>query len=88
PETFTSKLSDDQTLIATDIANGMRHFLAGNIEEALGWWQYSYLASWGSQACGVLAALHSVVAHDRLDLEVDESDQLEAAEAVLDAGLL
>jgi hypothetical protein len=88
PETFTSNLSDDLTLIATDIANGLRHFRAGNTEEALWWWQYSYLASWGSLACGVLAALHSVVAHDRLDLDVDETDQLEAAEAVLDGELL
>ncbi|RNL62158.1 DUF5063 domain-containing protein [Nocardioides marmoriginsengisoli] len=88
PETFTSNLSDDLTLIATDIANGLRHFRAGNVEEALWWWQYSYLASWGSQACGVVAALHSVVAHDRLDLDVDETDQLEAADAVLDGELL
>jgi hypothetical protein len=84
PETFTANLSDDLTSIATDIANGLRHFRAGNVEEALWWWQYSYLASWGSLALGVLAALHSVVSHDRLDLEIDESDQLEAAEAVLD----
>ncbi|MFL6062541.1 MAG: DUF5063 domain-containing protein [Marmoricola sp.] len=84
PETFPSNLSDDLTAIATDVANGLRHFRTGNVEEALWWWQYSYLASWGSLACGVLAALHSVVAHDRLDIEVDESDQLEAADAVLD----
>ncbi|HET6153791.1 MAG TPA: DUF5063 domain-containing protein [Marmoricola sp.] len=84
PETFTANLSDDLTSIATDIANGLRHFRAGNVEEALWWWQYSYLASWGSLALGVLAALHSVVSHDRLDLEVDESDQLQAADAVLD----
>lgn len=83
--TFPSNISDDLTSIATDIANGLRHFRAGNVEEALWWWQYSYVASWGSLAIGVLAALHSVVAHDRLDLElVDETDQLEAAEAVLE----
>lgn len=88
PETLTSNLSDDLTSIATDIANGLRHFRAGNVEEALWWWQYSYVASWGSLAIGVLAALHSVIAHDRLDLElVDETDQLEAAEAVLGVDL-
>ncbi len=88
-ETVTSNLSDDLTSIATDIANGLRHFRAGNVEEALWWWQYSYVASWGSLAIGVLAALHSIVSHDRLDLDViDESDQLEAAEAVLDGDLL
>src|SRR5690349_14020158 len=89
PETLTSSLSDDPTSIATDIANGLRHFRAGNVEEALWWWQYSYVASWGSLAIGVLAALHSVVAHDRLDLDlVDETDQLEAAEAVLEGETL
>jgi hypothetical protein len=86
PETFTSQLSDDLTAIATDVANGLRHFRAGNVEEALWWWQYSYLASWGSLATGVLSALHSVVAHDRLDRDIEgESEQLEAADALLDA---
>lgn len=86
PETLPSQISDDLTSIATDIANGLRHFRAGNTEEALWWWQYSYLASWGSQACGVLAALHSVVAHDRLDREIEgEEEQVEAADALLDA---
>lgn len=85
PETLPSQLSDDLTSIATDIANGLRHFRAGNVEEALWWWQYSYLASWGSLATGVLAALHSVVAHDRLDRDIEgESEQLEAADALLD----
>lgn len=84
PDTFTASLSDDLASIATDIANGLRHFRAGNVEEALWWWQYSYLASWGSLACGVLSALHSVVAHDRLDLEYEgESERVQAAEAVL-----
>jgi hypothetical protein len=86
PDTVPSLISDDLTLIATDIANGLRHFRAGDIEEALWWWQYSYLASWGNNACGVLAALHSIVAHDRLYTDVEgENEQIQAAEAVLDA---
>jgi hypothetical protein len=84
PETFTSSLSDDLTSIATDVANGLRHFRAGNVEEALWWWEFSLLGSWGWVGVGVLGALHSVVAHSRLDLDVDESDQLEAADAVLE----
>ena len=85
PDTVPSLISDDVTLIATDIANGLRHFRAGNVEEALWWWQFSYLASWGNNACGVLSALHSIVAHSRLDLEIEgESEQIEAADAVLD----
>ena len=86
PDTVPAQISDDLTLIATDIANGLRHFRAGDIEEALWWWQYSYLASWGSNACGVLNALHSIVAHSRLDRDYEgETEQIEAAEAVLDA---
>jgi hypothetical protein len=86
PDTVPTQISDDLTLIATDVANGLRHFRAGNVGEALWWWQYSYLASWGNNACGVLAALHSIVAHDRLDTDVEgENEQIQAAEAVLDA---
>ena len=85
PDTVPSLISDDLTLIATDIANGLRHFRAGNVEEALWWWQFSYLASWGNNAVGVLGAFHSIVAHDRLDREVEgEEEQIEAVEAVLD----
>ena len=77
PETIPSQLSDDLTSIAADVANGLRHFRNGDLEEALWWWQYSYLASWGTNACGVLSALHSVVAHSRLDAEVDFEDEAE-----------
>ena len=35
--------------------------------------------------CGVLSALHSVVAHDRLDIEFEGEDEvLEVAEAILE----
>lgn len=88
PETFTSNLSDDLAAIATDVANGLRHFRSGDVDEALWWWQYSYLASWGSLACGVLAALHSIVAHSRLDADLGEAEQIEAAEEILEGGSL
>jgi hypothetical protein len=85
PDTVPAQISDDLTLIATDVAHGLRHFRAGNVEEALWWWQYSYLASWGNNACGVLTALHSIVAHARLDRDIEgEEELLEEAEAVLD----
>lgn len=86
PDTFVSQLSDDLTLIATDVANGLRHYRNGDLAEALWWWQYSYLASWGTNACGVLAALHSVVAHSRLDTEFEGEDDLVAAAEALDSG--
>jgi uncharacterized protein DUF5063 len=87
PDITEGLLSDDLTSIATDVANGLRHFRAGNLNEALWWWQYSYVANWGSTASAALRALQSVVAHDRLDAEFEsESDQIAAAEAVLDTG--
>ncbi len=80
-------LSDDLTSIANDLANGLRHFRAGDVAEALWWWQYSYVANWGNLASAVLRALQSIVAHDRLDTDFEsESDQIAAAAAVLDSG--
>jgi hypothetical protein len=87
PEIVTAQLSDDLTAVATDLANGLRHYRAGNVAEALWWWQYSYVADWGNLASAALRALQSVVAHDRLDIDFEgESEQIAAAEAVLDTG--
>ncbi len=84
-ELVEALLSDELTSIATDLANGLRHFRSGNVAEALWWWQYSYVANWGNSASAVLRALQSIVAHDRLDTDFEiESDQIAAAEAVLD----
>ena len=49
PEITTAQLSDDLTSIATDLANGLRHFRAGDVSEALWWWQFSYVATLGQQ---------------------------------------
>ncbi|HNM98270.1 MAG TPA: DUF5063 domain-containing protein [Marmoricola sp.] len=83
PDTLPANLSDDLTSMAADLANGLRHFRAGNAVEALWWWQFSYLSNWGTIGCGVMSALHSVVAHDALDTEIDEADQVAVAEEVL-----
>ncbi len=89
PEITTAQLSDDLASIATDLANGLRHFRSGDVSEALWWWQFSYVATWGNNASAVLRALQSVVAHDRLDADFEsESDQIAAAEAVLDTGVV
>ena len=89
PEIVQGQLSDDLTSIATDLANGLKHFRAGDVSEALWWWQFSYLASWGDNASAALRALQSVVAHDRLDTDFEsESEQIAAAEAVLDTGVV
>jgi hypothetical protein len=84
PEVVDSQLSDDLTSIAADLENGLRHYRAGDIDEALWWWQFSYVSSWGNLAGGMLNALLSVISHDRLDLDVDlDSDQVAAADEML-----
>ncbi len=85
PEVVDSQISDDLTSIAADLENGLRHFRAGDIEEALWWWQFSYVSSWGNLAGAVLNALLSVVAHDRLDTDLDlDADQVAAANEMLE----
>ncbi len=86
PEIVNSMLSDDLTSIAASLAHGLRHYRAGRIHEALWWWQFSYVASWGTEASGVLRALQSIVSHDRLDAEFEiEQEQVEAAAEMLKA---
>jgi len=84
PELVESQLSDDLTTIATDVANGLRHYRAGNVLEALWWWQFSYVVSWGNSASAALRALQSIVAHDRLDAEfTGDEEQVAAANEML-----
>ena len=84
PEQVESLLSDDLTSIVADLENGLRHFNLGNTAEALWWWQFSYVSSWGNLAGAMLNALLSIVTHDRLDVEfTGESDDIAAAEEML-----
>jgi hypothetical protein len=88
PELVSSLLSDDLTSIASALAHGLTHHKSGRINEALWWWQFSYVSSWGGEASAVLRALQSVVAHDRLDAEFEsEQEDVEAAEAILGGSL-
>src|SRR3954447_9746689 len=85
PEMLEGERSDDLTSIASDLENGLRHYRLGNVEEALWWWQFSYVSSWGNLAGVALNALLSVVAHDRLDAEISgEEEQLAAADEMLE----
>jgi hypothetical protein len=86
PDMVESQLSDDLTQIASDLENGLRHYRSGDVAEALWWWQFSYVSSWGNLAGAALNALLSVVSHDRLDVDYEsEIDQIEAAEEILDS---
>ncbi len=87
PEVVNNQLSDDLTSIASDLEIGLRHYRSGDIPEALWWWQFSYVSSWGNLAGALLNALLSVVSHDRLDVDVDlDADQVAAANEMLDEG--
>jgi hypothetical protein len=57
--------------IAIDLENGLRHFRAGDVDEALWWWQFSYVNNWGNLAGAALNALLTVVAHDRFDTDFE-----------------
>ena len=66
------RMSDDLADMGQDLLRGLQHFDAGRGREALWWWQYTYLNSWGGSAGAALRALQSVVAHVRLDAAVEE----------------
>ena len=86
PEIVVSQLSDDLTSIATDLENGLRHYRLGDGEEALWWWQFSYVSNWGNLAGAALNALLTVVSHDRLDAEFSgEDEDLAVADEILEA---
>jgi Domain of unknown function (DUF5063) len=72
------RISDDVADVAFDLAHGLRHYDEDRVDEALWWWQFSYLSSWGQHALEAQRALLSVISHQRLD--ADEQDAI-AAEA-------
>ncbi|HNE89589.1 MAG TPA: DUF5063 domain-containing protein, partial [Actinomycetota bacterium] len=69
PEIVESSLSDDLSSIVTDLNHGFGHYAAGRPIEALWWWQYAYLSSWGEDLLNAHTALRSMISHIRLDLE-------------------
>jgi len=74
-------ISNDLTAVAADLAHGLIHFDRGAVTEALWWWQFSYLSSWGERAAAALRAVFALLAHVRLD--ADEEMVMEAEMAAL-----
>ncbi|MGL5823404.1 MAG: DUF5063 domain-containing protein [Nocardioides sp.] len=88
PEVVQSQLSDDLTQIASDLENGLRHYRSGRVLEALWWWQFSYVSSWGNLGGAALNALLSVVSHDRLDSDDHpDADRIAVANEMLAASV-
>ncbi|AYY11802.1 DUF5063 domain-containing protein [Actinobacteria bacterium YIM 96077] len=75
------RLSDELASIAADLLHGLSHYRDGRTVEALWWWQFSYLSSWGSSCGAAMRTLHSLIAHTRLDHVPD--DEAEAEERTL-----
>jgi hypothetical protein len=70
-ELTKGSLSNDIVYIAAALTHGLTHYDEGRPAEALWWWQFSYLSTWGDRAASSLRVLQSVVAHLRLDADED-----------------
>ncbi|MFV0458696.1 MAG: DUF5063 domain-containing protein [Actinomycetales bacterium] len=70
-ELSQESLSNDLAEIAAALGHGMTHFDHGRYDEALWFWQYSFMASWGDRAVSGLRTLVSMLGHIRLDVEVN-----------------
>lgn len=68
-ELTAGSLSGDLATIAQALAQGLTHFRAGHVLEALWWWQFSYVSAWGDAAACALRVLLSLLAHLRLDVD-------------------
>jgi hypothetical protein len=73
-------LSNDLAEVAAALAHGLSHYESGRVSEALWWWQFSYLSSWGDSASRALRVLQTILGHIRLDADPDA-----VAEAEFDA---
>ncbi|QFG67571.1 DUF5063 domain-containing protein [Ornithinimicrobium pratense] len=74
-------LSADLVSVAADLSHGRTHYLEGRVTEAMWWWQFSYLSSWGERASAALRVLLTLLAHVRLD--ADDEQVMEAELAAL-----
>lgn len=70
-EVVRGRLTDDLADIALDLSHGLRHYRAGKVDEALWWWQFSYLSTWGVRATSALRVLQSLLGHLRLDVDAE-----------------
>ncbi|UFU03376.1 DUF5063 domain-containing protein [Ruania suaedae] len=86
-EVSEGSLSNDLTDIAQALLVGLNHQRAGNLSEALWWWQFSYLSDWGERAAAATRVLLGLISHLRLDVDPDVAGEakFEALHAADDA---
>ena len=80
PELGVGSISNDLVEVASALSHGLSHHEAARVDEALWWWQFSYLSDWGERAAAALRVIQSLLAHVRLD-----ADEETVAEAEFDA---
>lgn len=79
-ELTRGSLAGDLADVAGALRHGLAHHKAGRGIEALWWWQFSFLSSWGDRAASAVRVLIGILAHLRLDAD----DEI-VAEAEFDA---
>ena len=79
-EVARGSLAGDLAELSVALTHGLQHLDAGRVTEALWWWQFSYLSTWGDSAARIMRVLQAVLTHIRLDAD----DEL-VAEAEFDA---
>ena len=70
-EVARGSLSGDLAEVALALVHGLRHYESGRVDEALWWWQFSYLSAWGERAASALRVVLSMLSHLRLDADED-----------------
>lgn len=68
-ELSRGSIAADVADIAEGLLHGLRHYEQGRVTEALWWWQFSYLSSWGERAASALRVLQRILGHLRLDAD-------------------
>ncbi len=78
-EVVSGSLSADLVAIAADLEHGRAHHAAGRATEAMWWWQFSYLSSWGERGAAALRVLLALLSHVRLDASDEQVMEAEMA---------
>ncbi|TQJ07959.1 uncharacterized protein DUF5063 [Lapillicoccus jejuensis] len=68
-ELARGSLVGDLVEVCAALQHGLDHYDRGRLPEALWWWQFSYLSTWGDRAAASLRVLQSVLSHLRLDAD-------------------
>lgn len=76
-EVVEASVTNDLMHVTEALAQGLKHYEAGQVLEALWWWQYSFFAHWGERAAALTRVLHAILAHLRLDVEDDVAQEAE-----------